>query len=379
MNTNLNDAVRGLAEWMEIIKNKIENEGGKFYLMGLAADVKQLTETLHAEVLERVRQEATLDVDVDTDYFVLAEQVLTMEMPVPGGAGEEVRVQVDLVNEALGALNGAMVEVDEQLNRRHKDEEYACLYEQENRRYMNSGTAKRAKSSFEDWKESLGADDITPEDVKDYCMGKLLKLFRKGVFDERVEQIQRAKRYTDEFDFDQLDDDNEMKKTAYRHYAVLRKLVDFKEGCLVVDPVKVGRHFYKSRKDANAKSHRTAFLKYMHKISLAQQEYRGLVEVRALDAHLPDSLATPQAMKYWRRLQACQFVDEEFRLCPEVSRKQAMYIADVFSELLNLPVKWKPFELLWNKSNLAQEKWSMQETGKPPTRADEIDELFRRA
>ena len=55
-------------------------------------------------------------------------------------------------------------------------------------------------------------------------------------------------------------------------------MVDYCDGCLVVNPVKVGRHFYTNRKEENAKGHRNAFLKYMHKIELVQQERRKLLE-----------------------------------------------------------------------------------------------------
>lgn len=97
-------------------------------------------------------------------------------------------------------------------------------------------------------------------------------MFEKGVLASRVEHIQRAKRYPGEVDFDQLDDDHPLKATVHKHYAALRKIVDYEDGRLVVDPVRVGRHFYACRHEENAKSHRTNFLKYMHKIDLVQQE-----------------------------------------------------------------------------------------------------------
>ena len=45
--------------------------------------------------------------------------------------------------------------------------------------------------------------------------------------------------------------------------------------------MKVGRHFYTNRKEENARGHRNAFLKYMHKITLAQEERRKLLEAEA--------------------------------------------------------------------------------------------------
>ena len=108
------------------------------------------------------------------------------------------------------------------------------------------------------------------DDINDYVTEKLVHMFEKGVFNTKVEHIQRASRYPGEFDFSQLDDDHKLKKSIHKHYSELRKLVDYCDGCLVVNPVKVGRHFYANRKEENARGHRNAFLKYMHKITLAQ-------------------------------------------------------------------------------------------------------------
>ena len=156
-------------------------------------------------------------------------------------------------------------------------------------------------------------------------------------------------------------------------------MVDYCDGYLVVNPVKVGRHFYTNRKEENAKTHRNAFLKYMHKITLAQQERQKLQDAQQESEDsslLPDVLATGMAMKYWKRLQKAGFVDEHYQLSATTTRKQAMYIADVFSDKLQMRSKWKPFQELWHINNLAQEKWEMQETGKSPTRSEDIDKIF---
>ena len=93
-------------------------------------------------------------------------------------------------------------------------------------------------------------------------------------------------------------------------------------------------------------------------------------------APMPDVLASEEAQIYWARLQEAGFTDADHQLLSDVSRKQAMYIALTFAEKLNLTSKWKPFEQLWNKRNLAQEKWNMTETGIMPSRYEEIEELF---
>ena len=94
------------------------------------------------------------------------------------------------------------------------------------------------------------------------------------------------------------------------------------------------------------------------------------------DSDMPEDLATQMATKYWNRLKKAGFTDENRQLCPGVSRKQAMYIALSFAEKLDLQSKWKPFEQLWKKNNLAQEKYNMNESGIMPLRHKEIDKIF---
>ena len=370
------DILTGVAERLSSLRGERLSAGTKYRLMGMAADIAEVAETLSAEVLERVRHEAVLDIDADTDFDQLAEEVLSWELTVAGDDLQELTLQV---NSALGSLSEVLAEISSQLDRRHKDEEYARLYEQEKRRYLSSGTPRRVRQTFDDWLYDVCNGSPSLEDINDFVTEKQVHMFEKGVFNSKVEHLQRASRYPDEFDFSLLDDDHKLKKTVHKHYHELRKLVDYSDGCLVVNPVKVGRHFYANRKEENAKSHRNAFLKYMHKISLAQELYRKLQAAQSESADgglLPDVLATGLAMKYWRRLQQAGFVDEHDQLSPATTRKQAMYIADVFSDKLQMRSKWKPFQELWHINNLAQEKWEMQETGKSPSRSEEIDAVF---
>ena len=370
------DILTGVAERLSSLRGERLSAGTKYRLMGMAADIAEVAETLSAEVLERVRHEAVLDVDADTDFDQLAEEVLSWELTVSGDDLQELTQQV---NSALGSLSDVLAQISSQLDRRHKDEEYARLYEQEKRRYLSSGTPRRVRQTFDDWVYDVCNGSPSLEDIIDYVTEKQVHMFEKGVFNSKVEHLQRATRYSGEFDFSLLDDDHRLKKTIHKHYSEFRKLVDYCDGCLVVNPAKVGRHFYMNRKEENAKSHRNAFLKYMHKISLAQELYRKLQAAQSESADgglLPDVLATGLAMKYWSRLQQAGFIDEHYQLSPATTRKQAMYIADVFSDKLQMRSKWKPFQELWHINNLAQEKWEMQETGKSPARSEDIDRIF---
>ena len=109
----------------------------------------------------------------------------------------------------------------------------------------------------------------------------------------------------------------------------------------------------------------------------------GMLSMEWLELHtdggkneLPECLSTAEAMKYWKRLQKAGFVDANYQLMPDTTRKQAMYLAELFAEKLSVKSKWKTFEQLWGISNLAQEKWDMQETGSMPSRSIEIDKIF---
>ena len=366
----------GVAERLSGLREERLSAGTRYRLMGVVADIAEVTEALSEQVLERVRQEAALDVDVDVDFDVLAEEVLSWELVVPGGGLEDLTQQV---NDALGGLNDVLAQISIQLERRHKDEAYARLYDQEKRRYLNSGTSRRVRQTFDEWLYDVCNGSPSMDDINDYVTEKLVHMFEKGVFNTKVEHIRRATRYPAEFDFSLLDDDHKLKKSIHKHYSELRKLVDYSDGCLVVNPVKVGRHFYTNRKEENAKAHRNAFLKYMYKIDLAQQ-WRQKLQAAGTESEysslLPDVLATGMAMKYWQRLQKAGFVDEHYQLSATTTRKQAMYIADVFSDKLQMRSKWKPFQELWHINNLAQEKWEMQDTGKSPARSEDIEKIF---
>lgn len=93
-------------------------------------------------------------------------------------------------------------------------------------------------------------------------------------------------------------------------------------------------------------------------------------------SNMNEVLASDKAKKYWQRLIDYGFVDNDYQLMPETTRKQAMYIAEAFAEKMRMTSKWKPFERLWEIKNLAQEKWDFQQTGIFPTRYKEIDKIF---
>lgn len=272
---NLLDA---LFEKVERMRTERPTAGTRYRLMGLAADVTETTEMMTQEVLERVTKEVVLDADTGIDYTETGERVLTMVLTAPN---DDLQEPTQAVNDALATLSDVLLKIAVQLTRHRNNDEYARLYEQEKKRYLNSGTAQRARGKYTDWKDSVCYGSPSMEDIEDYRLEKVVRIFEKGVLTSRVEHVRRATRYPNELDFDLLPDDNPFKKTAYRYYSELRKMVDWQDGYLVVMPHRIGQHFYMSRHEENAKSHRTNLLKYMHKITLAQEERRKLLEAEA--------------------------------------------------------------------------------------------------
>lgn len=318
---------------IEAVRNEELTAGTRFRLMGLVADIVEVTQALQCEVLEVVRHEAVLDADTDTDYVLLGEEVLAMELQERSDAEEEICEQVCLANEALGMLSGMLTEVSEQIERRHKDEEYEKLYEAEKRRYMNSGTASRARKTFEEWRDEVCYGHPLRENIEDYRLEKLVKMFEKGVLASSVEHIQRAKRYPGEVDFDQLDDDHPMKRTANKHYAALRKMVDWRDGCLVVEPARVGHHFYVCRHEENAKTNRSRFLEYMHKVSLVQEELRKLQQAQEAARNTADGVEPLNFFAPSKRLKQL-LADEWFSLLTTNEGRYNQEWTDGFVEAL---------------------------------------------
>ena len=199
--------VAGILERIAGLRDERPSAGTRFRLMGLEADITEVVRALQDGVLERVRHEAVLDADADIDFAEASEQVMGMELEEREEQDEMLREQTRRVNEALGGLSEVLAQIDGQLSRRHKDEEYVRLYEAEKRRYLSSGTPRRVRHNFDEWLNNVCYGTPSQDDVNDYVTEKLLHLFEKGVYSAKVEHIQRAKRYPDEFDFDQLASD----------------------------------------------------------------------------------------------------------------------------------------------------------------------------
>ena len=99
---DVNNILTRLFERLAGYREERPSAGPKYRLMGLAADIIEVNETLQREVLEVVSHEAVLDADADTDFAALSVEVLTMELEDKTDADDDIRKQTQLANEALG-------------------------------------------------------------------------------------------------------------------------------------------------------------------------------------------------------------------------------------------------------------------------------------
>jgi len=114
----------------------------------------------------------------------------------------------------------------------------------------------------------------------------------------------------------------------------------------------------------------------MHNITNISNVNMNLPQIEEKSAPLPDVLATDQAKKYWEQLKQKKFVDGRYMLLKSTTRQQAAYIADLFSEKLEITTKWKTFQDFWNIKYLAQERYQMTQIGKLPSRSHDIKDIF---
>ena len=133
---NLLDA---LFEKVERMRTERPTAGTRYRLMGLAADVAEATEMMTQEVLERVTKEVVLDADTGIDYTETGERVQAMVLT---SSDDDLQEATQAVNDALGVLSDVLLKIAVQLTRHRNNDEYARLYEQEKKRYLNSGTAQ---------------------------------------------------------------------------------------------------------------------------------------------------------------------------------------------------------------------------------------------
>lgn len=259
------------------LRERWRSAGRPLYVSGLVADAAELAESLNTDVLERVSRDIVLEA-YEGNYVAQAEQIQALVPVKVLQADAEDNAACHQLDEALNKLVGVLTQIASHLERRHSKDEYARLYEAEKRRYLGSGTASRARQRFDDWKEDSCFGQPSIDDIDNYFLEKLVHLFEQGALNSKAEHIKKPRSFPGEVDFEQLDENKEKKAMFRKHYAALRQMTDWTDGCLVAIPYKIGQTFFLERHEENAKARRGVLLRYLHKIHLAQQELRKLHE-----------------------------------------------------------------------------------------------------
>lgn len=83
-------------------------------------------------------------------------------------------------------------------------------------------------------------------------------------------------------------------------------------------------------------------------------------EIHKEEGELPYEFGTPKAMRYWKRLRDCGWVDEHWQRTKQMSLSTAAYTVYCFARVLNLDGGWAMFEKFWGCKNLQQEYHKIQ-------------------
>lgn len=273
------------------LKERRLSAGRRLLLQSIVADIDELCTLLKNEVHERVSREIWLEADEGIDYASLADQLQRLQPVELVKAVADEEEAVGGLNRAVEALSDLLFSIADALDRHHSNEDYLKLFDDQMKLFVRLRYKNVAKQSYTRWceKDCLGSPTI--EDLEEYRSVRLMKLFRTGIYKERVSTMARGKHYDNEVVFQVPDDDKVLsQKDIHKHYYCLRKMCDYENHQLKMNPLQVGIYFYTHRKDENAKEHRKAFLKYMTEVEMAQQQ---MVEIRkrrgARLADLPDS------------------------------------------------------------------------------------------
>ena len=92
-------------------------------------------------------------------------------------------------------------------------------------------------------------------------------------------------------------------------------------------------------------------------------------------SHLPEVLATDEAMTLWKKAQAAGWVDANYQ--PLISRTQAALLADAMAERLGIREKWKTFETLWKRKNMYRDYYKSLNLQQSLAFQDKIKKIFR--
>lgn len=222
---------------------------------------------------EKYKDEGKIE-QQDLYSFKAHEQLRTLVSIAHVGKMMKEEHVTQATNTILNELKNVLLLISDSLGAKYSDEEYEKLYQEE--RLKNMPQMKRGKDAYEEWVEDQCYNEPSIEDLEDYRITILMELFNIGIFASNVEEINRAQKKKGEIDFDTLDEERNI-NFAWKNYSVLRRFYNYEDGLLKLhDTNKIGRFFYKQRKEERAKELREAFFMFDSKLRHSQEKLEEL-------------------------------------------------------------------------------------------------------
>ena len=196
-----NNIITGLIITLSDFKKRRPSAGRRLLMQSIIADIEELCAMLKTEVLERVSREIWLEADEGIDYAPLAEQLQTLLPVALKKTVADEEETVENLNQAVEALADLLFSIADALDRHHSNEDYLKLYEDQMKLFGKFRHRNKAIQSYNRWceKDCLGSPTI--EDLEEYRSVRLMKLFRTGIYKERVSTMTRGKHYDNEVVF----------------------------------------------------------------------------------------------------------------------------------------------------------------------------------
>ena len=227
---------------------------------------------------------------------------------------------------------------------------------------IHEGNWNDVKEKYQEWKDKYS--EVTRDMLLERQERELEKYLKKGIMGfEDEPSVQKMNSVDYDYHRGHLNSDFVHSTEYHKAYTnMVLKYATRKDGMLIVDLKKYGKYisnyFYQF-----TESQKVALIEVLVSLDLIHQDMQiftrgqslgsaaSLVEERCvIEDHIPDVLATPEAMRLWKKVQKAGYVDEHFQ--PKLSRTQAALLADAMAERLGIKEKWKVFENLWNRRNM---------------------------
>lgn len=227
---------------------------------------------------------------------------------------------------------------------------------------IHEGNWNDVKEKYQEWKDKYS--EVTLDMLLERQERELEKYLKKGIMCfEDEPSVQKMNSVDYDYHRGHLNSDFVHSTEYHKAYTnMVLKYATRKDGMLIVDLKKYGKYisnyFYQF-----TESQKVALIEVLVSLDLIHQDMQIFTQGQSLGSaaspveercviedHIPDVLATPEAMRLWKKVQKAGYVDEHFQ--PKLSRTQAALLADAMAERLGIKEKWKVFENLWNRRNM---------------------------